>query len=195
MFRSKVFRPTVLAALVVAGVAAVGAKAAGSYVEPGVQGQTEVDGTAPVNTTYYGWAASPLKDVDGDHANDFIVGEPFSDGGSTYVYSGRTGRLIYRYDGASGDANGFAMADAGDTNGDGVHDFLVGSPFNGAGHVDLYSGKTGGLLHRFAGETSGDSFGWAVSSAGDVDHDGRPDVLIGASGYPGDATAGAAYIY
>jgi hypothetical protein len=87
------------------------------------------------------------------------------------------------------------MADAGDTNGDGVHDFLVASPFDDAGHVDLYSGRTGLLLHRFAGETAGDAFGWAVSSAGDVDRDGRPDVLVGASGYPGDATAGAAYIY
>jgi hypothetical protein len=195
MFRFKVFRPTVLAALVVAGVVAVGANAAGSFVEPGVQVLTEVDGTTPVNTTYYGWATSPIKDIDGDHANDFIVGEPFSDGGSTYVYSGRTGRLIYRYDGASGDANGFAMADAGDTNGDGVHDFLVGSPFDDSGHVDLYSGRTGALLHRFVGESPGDALGWAVSSAGDVDRDGRPDVLLGASGYPGDANAGAAYIY
>src|SRR5689334_19012787 len=100
MSRSKVFRPTVLAALVVAGIVAVGANAAGTFVEPGVQVLTEVDGTTPNNTSYFGWATSPVKDLDGDHANDFIVGEPFSSNGSTYVYSGRGGRLIYRYDGA-----------------------------------------------------------------------------------------------
>lgn len=195
MSKSKVFRPTVLAALLVAGAVAVGANAAGTFVEPGVQVLTEVDGPPGVATTFFGWAVSPLKDVDGDHANDFIVGEPFSDGGSTYVYSGRTGRLIYRVDGASGDWNGFAMADAGDTNGDGVHDFLVGAPGNGAGHVDLYSGKTGVLLHRFVGEHAGDAFGWGVSSAGDVDRDGRADILIGAPAYFTHANPGFAYVY
>jgi FG-GAP repeat/FG-GAP-like repeat len=195
MSRSKVFRPTLLAALVVAGAVAVGANAAGTFVEPGVQVLTEVDGTTPDGTTFFGWAVSPLKDVDGDQANDFIVGEPFSDGGSTYVYSGRTGRLIYRVDGASGDWNGFAMADAGDTNGDGVHDFIVGSPGNDAGHVDLYSGRTGELLHRFVGENVGDAYGWAVSSAGDVDHDGRADILVGAPAFFAAANPGFAYVY
>lgn len=198
MSRSKLFRPTMLAAFVVAGVVAVEANAAGTFVEPGVQVLQEFDSAAPNGTTYFGWAISNLSDVDGDGVQEAIVGEPFSDGGSTYVYSGRTGRRLYRVDGASNDWNGFSMADAGDTNRDGVHDFLVGSPGGDpahAGHADLYSGKTGGLLHRFDGATAGDSFGWAVSSAGDVNHDGRPDIVVGAPQFWTGAGPGFAYIY
>jgi hypothetical protein len=193
MSRWKVYWPTSAAALVVAGVIAVGANAAGTFVEPGVQVLHEFDGTA--HSGSFGWAVSELGDVDRDHVSEAIVGEPFAGGGSTYVYSGRTGALLYRFDGASGDLNGFSMADAGDVNGDGVHDILVGAPGNDAGHVDLYSGKTGVLLHRFTGRQVGDTFGWSVSSAGDVNHDGRADVLIGASQFFDGAGPGYAQIY
>src|SRR5919198_281708 len=63
------------------------------------------------------------------------------------------------------------------------------------GHVDLYSGKTGELLHRFVGAQTGDAFGWSVSSAGDVNRDGRTDVLIGASEAFSAAGPGYAQIY
>src|SRR5205085_8866731 len=164
MSRSKAFRPTVLAALLVAGIVAVGANAAGTFVEPGVQVVHEFDSSQP-SGTYFGWAVSNLGDVNRDGVQEAIVGEPFTDGGSTSVYSGRTGALLYHVDGASNDWNGFSMADAGDTNGDGVHDFLVGSPGGDPslpGHADLYSGRTGALLHRFDGASPGDAFGWAV---------------------------------
>ena len=148
---------------------------------------------------YFGWAVSELGDVDRDGVKEAIVGEPFSgpdaSTGTTYVYSGRTGRLIYRFDGAAGDQNGFAMADAGDTNRDHVHDILVGSPGNGTGHVDLYSGRTGELLHRFTGARAGDWFGWSVSSAGDVDRDHHADVLVGATQAPARTGPGYATIY
>jgi len=194
MSRRKAYWPTIIAAAALFGAIAVGANAAGAFVEPNVQVLQEFDGTAGPGTDF-GWAVSELGDVDGDHVEDAIVGEPFTDGGSTYVYSGRTGSLLYRFDGASGDYNGFSMADAGDVNDDRVHDILVGAPGNGAGHVDLYSGKTGELLHRFIGASAGDAFGWSVSSAGDVDRDHRADVLIGASqGFSG-AGSGYASIY
>src|SRR5690349_12282860 len=174
-----------LAAL--AAALAVGASGAGaSFVEPDVRVLQQFDSNGPAPAgSYFGWAVSQLGDVDGDHVREAIVGEPGSGAdsatGNTTVYSGRTGRLLYRFDGAPGDENGFSMADAGDTNGDRVHDILVGSPGNGPGHVDLYSGASGRLLHRFSGNSAGDAFGWSVSSAGDVDGDGRADMLIGAS--------------
>ena len=191
-----------LASLMVlsATIAVTASGAGGSFVERDVRVLHEFDSNGPVPAgSYFGWAVSELADVDGDGAKEAIVGEPYNGDdastGTTYVYSGRTGRLIYRFDGAAGDQNGFSMADAGDTNHDGVHDILVGAPGNGPGHVDLYSGRTGGLLHRFTGASAGDAFGWSVSSAGDVDGDHRADVLIGAPQAFGAVGPGYATVY
>ena len=180
---------------VLAAALAVGASGAGgTFVEPDVHvlHQFDSNGPAPAGS-YFGWAVSELGDVDGDGVKEAIVGEPLngadSSTGTTYVYSGRTRRLIYRFDGAAGDENGFSMADAGDTNRDHVHDILVGSPGNGGGRVDLYSGRTGELLHRFVGASAGDALGWSVSSAGDVDRDHHADVLLGATQAPPAGTA------
>jgi hypothetical protein len=185
------------AAIVAAGVAVTAAYAAGTFRESDVRVLHQWQGTQPGGT--FAWAVSQLGDTQSKHGADLIVGEPFSgaDGGtgSAYVYESRNARLVHQFDGAAGDWLGFAIADAGDVNGDQGHDILVGAPANGAGHVDLYSGRTGKLLHRFVGEEAGDFFGWAVSSAGDVDLDGTPDILIGASDFNEHARPGSAYIY
>jgi len=190
-----------LVGLAVSAVLAVGASGAGgSFVEHDVHVLQRFDSSGPAPAgSYFGWAVSQLGDVDRDGVDEAIVGEPYNGAdaatGTTYVYSGHTGRLIYRFDGAPGDQLGFAMADAGDTNRDGVHDILVGAPANGSGQVDLYSGRTGALLHRFVGASTGDAFGWSVSSAGDVDGDHRSDVLIGAPQAFGAVGPGYARIY
>ena len=149
---------------------------------------------------YFGWAASPLADVNRDGVTDAIIGEPGNgapggDAGTTWIYSGRTGAALHRFDGEEGDQSGFAIADVGDLNRDGVHDVLSGAPRqlgDTEGHAYLLSGRDGSLLHTFAGEASGDSFGSAVTSAGDVNRDGRPDLLIGAASHPG---GGMAFVY
>jgi hypothetical protein len=142
---------------------------------------------------YLGWAVSELTDIDRDHVTDLIFGEPSTpDGGRTWVYSGRTGRLIYRLPGALGDDQGYAIADAGDTNRDGVHDIISGAPSQtggGPGSAYLYSGRSGRLLHTFTGDAAGDQLGSAVSGAGDQNGDGWDDVLVGAQG------ANAAYVF
>jgi hypothetical protein len=190
----------VIGAAVLSAVIAAGASGAGGrFVEPDVRVLHQFDGAGPAGTADFGWAVSELRDIDGDHVEDAIVGEAFGGPdhatGSTYVYSGRTGRLIHRFDGAPGDNNGFAIADAGDTDRDHVHDILVGAPGNGPGHVDLYSGPTGVLLHRFTGVQNGDAFGWSVSGAGDVDRDHRADVLVGAPQAFGAVGPGYAVVY
>jgi hypothetical protein len=143
----------------------------------------------------FGWAVSGLADVNHDGAADAIIGEPFPDRGTTWVLSGATGAVLRSFEGEPGDANGYAIADAGDTNRDGYHDVISGAPGQTAaavGRAYLYSGRDGRLLHVFAGYATSEAFGSAVSSAGDVDHDGHADLLIGAPGHVG---GGIAYVF
>jgi FG-GAP repeat len=175
------------------------AGATGVFVEP-VRVLQTLRGETPPNNCFvacFGWAVSELGDVDRDGAKDAIVGEPFTARGSTFVYSGRTGRPIYRFDGGAAAAQqGYAMADAGDVNGDRVADILTSAPGDGPGHVYVYSGRTGKLLHDLTGANPGDFFGSAVAGAGDVDRDKRADILVGAE-LNGDAgaNAGKAYLF
>src|SRR4051794_39553632 len=74
---------------------------------------------------YLGWAVSELQDIDRDGVTDVITSEPYaSDGGATWVFSGRTGRALHRFGGRAGDQQGYGIADAGDADRDGVHDVL-----------------------------------------------------------------------
>ncbi len=149
---------------------------------------------------YFGWAVSPLADVNRDRVTDAIIAEPGNnapggDSGTTWIHSGRSGAPLARFDGKPGDQSAFSVADVGDLNRDGVHDVLSGAPRqlgDTEGHAYLISGRNGSLLHTFAGTVTGDSYGTAVSSAGDVNRDGRPDLLVGAAGHPG---GGLAYVY
>ena len=183
------FGALVLAAGVLTQVAAA---AGGAFVEP-VRVIHTLEST---NAGTFGYAVSELGDVDGDGAQEAIVGQPFTSTGTTYVYSGRSGALVYELTGEAGDEQGYAIADAGDADGDGVPDVISGAPGLGAGHAYLYSGATGALLHTFEGAQSGEFFGAAVASAGDVDGDGGADLLVGAPrAKHGQGVSGRAYVF
>lgn len=155
----------------------------------------------------FAWAVSELADIDGDGAGDFITGAPTlttangTQSGRLYVYSGRTGSLLYSFDGPLATSNlGYSMADAGDVDGDGVHDILGGARGNqggaSAGNAYVYSGATGAIVLAVTGEELREGFGHAVSGIGDINGDGRDDFVVGAPLTDGDAgfNAGRAYV-
>jgi len=146
-------------------------------------------------SVYFGWAVSELQDINNDGVTDFIVSDPLRvGGGAAYVYSGADGALIYQWLTSDNTWYGYSIADAGDADNDGTHDILIGDS-TGAGAVELRSGATGALLHRWTGN-AGDGLGTAVSTAGDVNHDGHDDLLLGAARVDTGAgtDAGAVYV-
>src|SRR6266850_8248707 len=85
---------------------------------------------------------------------------------------------------------GNAVASAGDVDADGMSDIIVGaygddSVGTDSGAAFVYSGRTGALLLSWLGEVADDHFGAAVDGAGDVNGDGRSDVIVGAYRHDG----------
>jgi hypothetical protein len=145
----------------------------------------------PTNSLYgdstgdeFGFSVALIGDQNNDGVADYLIGTPYRHvTGWLYVYSGADGAPLDTLLGESlGYYTGFgyAAADAGDVDSDGVSDFVVGAPwFNvNRGKAYVYSGGGGSLLHAFTGVSSGDYFGIGVDGAGDVDADGFDDIVI-----------------
>jgi outer membrane protein assembly factor BamB len=131
----------------------------------------------------FGWIARSIGDVDRDGVPDFVTSAPTKNlggqnAGRVYVYSTRTGKLIWNVDGKPGDQLGIGVEAAGDVNRDGIPDVVASAP--GAGKAYIFSGKDGRVLVTMTAEDPSDNFGRHVAGAGDVNRDGYADVIIGA---------------
>lgn len=147
----------------------------------------------------FGWDSDRAGDVDADGELDLVVGS--SSGALVRILRARDGAVVRELQGASGDFFGGAVAGLGDLDQDGFGDFAVGAKWEdtqlfSVGAVHVYSGRFGTLLRRFSGHSSYDRYGIALAAAGDLDQDGRIELLIGASqgdnGEPGYVEARSA---
>jgi hypothetical protein len=167
----------------------------------------------------FGCAVSSLGDVNGDQQNDIAVGSceltynaddvTRSKAGAAFVYYGPLNSLKTSEDwvfkGDQSDARlGSALSDAGDINGDGIDDLIVGAKnyseglgLNNNGKVFVFYGSDPHGLSltpdwEAIGESSSAQFGSSVANAGDINNDGLTDLIIGA---PRPSDVGKVYVY
>ena len=131
----------------------------------------------------FGWTGRRVGDWDNDGIIDFVTTAPtYNQGaGKVYVYSSKTGKLLLEKTGKAGEQFGNSAVSAGDVNGDGIRDLLVGAPNRvQSGNIYVYSGKDGSKILELKGRLAGDRFGYEVSEMGDIDGDGCDDIFVGA---------------
>jgi len=188
---------------------------------------------------FSGFSVSTAGDINGDGFADVIIGAPFADGGTgagaAYVIYGHSAAFpgslpVSSLDGTNGfrisgantydalghtNAFGSSVSSAGDVNGDGYADLIIGAPRDGSsesgvsyvvfGHggsapfgsnLDLHATPLNGSNgFSITGVAANDWAGYAVSSAGDVNGDGFSDMLIGAHyAQTAGVDTGAAYV-
>jgi hypothetical protein len=193
-------------------------------------GGFKIIGEAEFDST--GIAVSSAGDVNGDGFDDLNIGAmfndvaPFDDTGAAYVVFGSASPVTVNLDDVALGTGGFkitgengadnagnSVAAAGDINGDGIDDFLVGAYRNDAGgssagaayvvfgtlepttslNLDDVALGTGGF--KIIGESASDLMSYSLASAGDVNGDGVDDLILGATGDDdGGSDSGAAYV-
>ncbi len=191
-----------------------------------------IQGPAPQNAA--GYDVSSAGDINGDGFDDLIVTSRVPNiGGWSYYYAYDTTPSAYVLFGKANPAatinlstlaatdgfkvtstssdgwSNFSIAAAGDINGDGFDDIILGDLYGagGAGEAYVIFGKATGFTNidagalappngfRIQGDSGGDWAGFSVAGAGDVNNDGFDDIIIGAPlGDDGGTDAGEAYV-
>lgn len=165
---------------------------------------------SPETSAQFGIAVSGIGDANGDGRGDIVVGASWetdggmNDAGRAYLFSGLDGSLLWTLvssEPTAGGNFGGSVSGAGDVDGDGSADVVVGAldedgGADRAGRAYVFRGADGGLLLTLQSpqpETFG-LFGVSVSGAGDVDDDGHADLVVGSEEDSG-ALSGAGRVY
>jgi FG-GAP-like repeat len=120
-----------------------------------------------------------MGDVNGDGVPDIITGAGAGGGPHVKVFNGRTGALLTSFFALEQGFRGGVMVAAGDVNGDGKADIIVGAGPGGGPRVVVYNGADLAFLHSFFAYD--ESFkGGVTVAAGDVNGDGKADIITGA---------------
>jgi hypothetical protein len=187
-----------------------------AYVFSGATGDTLYSLISPGEDyhAWFGYSVSAIADLDDDGYADLVVGAPeegeLDGAGQAYVFSGATGDVLYTLASPNEEPNGYfgySVSAAGDIDGDGYVDVIVGavsedpgsSPID-AGMAYVFSGAEGILLYELVSQNEEESgqFAYSVSSGGDVNGDGYDDIVVGANQEdPGSSpyAAGRAYVF
>jgi hypothetical protein len=163
----------------------------------------------------FGFSLSVAHDVNDDSYDDVIVGAPGinSNTGAAYIFFGNNSMIslisatnanVIMLGESTGDKFGYSVHHAGDVNGDGVPDVIVGAPYyddgatTDAGAVYVFEGGVSmdGIADwSYKGEQINEHLGWSVSFAGNLIGDGSTYLTAGApSNDDGGADAGKVYI-
>ena len=172
----------------------------------GISGAADWSAQSDANAAQLGVSVAFLGDVNGDGFGDVAAGAPEYTGalgssGAVLVWHGSASGLPGVPSWSTGKTGGWTafgsvVADAGDVDGDGDTELLVGDPFTGVsvggeGRVVMFSGSPTGLgaveTWSTNGSTGNDACGTGLGGVGDVDGDGYADVAVGCAANSGGA--------
>ena len=152
----------------------------------------------------FGNSVSEAGDVNLDGYDDVIVGAAWhdsgfnSDAGRAYVFFGGpsmdSGADVVLETGTAGQGFGYSVSCAGDVNNDSCDDVVVGVQWGEMAFVYLGGVNMNAIVDVFIFSLAGDRLGYSVSGAGDINHDGYDDLIVGAP-HKASNTAGKSNIY
>jgi cyclophilin family peptidyl-prolyl cis-trans isomerase len=129
--------------------------------------------------TFTGGVTVASGDVNNDHLQDIITGAGPGGAPLVKVFNGANGQIIRQFNAFDPSFTGGVFVAAGDVNGDGRADIIVGSGSGMAPRVRVFDGATGGTIYDFMPYSRHFKGGVRVA-VGDVDGDGKADIITGA---------------